>query len=67
MTLEQMLVGQLCGSAIINDHMDEESIAKLLKKQTDAIIKEFGWNKDEEVTPSVTKDLVDAFVDACGK
>ena len=67
MTLEQMLVGQLCGSAIINDHMDEEAIAKLLKKQTDAIIKEFGWNKDEEVTPSVTKDLVDAFVDACGK
>lgn len=67
MTLEQMLVSNLCGSSIINDHMSEEDIAKLLKKQSDAIIKEFGWDKDEEVIPNVTKELVDAFVDSCGK
>jgi hypothetical protein len=67
MTLEQLLVSNLCGSSIINDHMSEEDIAKLLKKQSDAIIKEFGWDKDEEVIPNVTKELVDAFVDSCGK
>ena len=67
MTTEQFLVGQLCGSMIINDHMGEEDIAKLLKRQTDAIIKEFGWDKDEQIIPNVSKDLVDAFIDNIGK
>lgn len=58
MTIEQLLVHGMCSSAIINDHMSEEDIAQLMHKQSDAICKEFGWNKDDEVMPNVNQELV---------
>lgn len=66
MTIEQLIVASLCASSIIRNTSDEptpygmtseEAIAEDIKKQSDAILEKFNWDKDLEILHDINLDL----------